>query len=172
MPSGLSTDEVGEKTLDYSLPPKRVEKFLSKEAYVSKGEDYWKEVSSSLIKKLSDKSQKRIRHSEGFDEIRKDIVKMKKRGRTIKISEILEEKENEKNDKEKGSPLVDNTRPNNKDLQVKAKPTPENDNGVLSPEEKKKKYLERADIQEAINIMVDYIGEDSKEPMTVGAKAQ
>ncbi|MBK8203519.1 MAG: hypothetical protein IPK68_14730 [Bdellovibrionales bacterium] len=38
MPSAYSTDEIGEKNLDYSLPPKQVAPFLSRKAYVAEGE--------------------------------------------------------------------------------------------------------------------------------------
>ena len=189
LPSVYATDdEIGEKTLDYSLPPKKMAKFLSKEAYVSKGEGAWKLINKPLIKRLADKSKKRVEKSKDFDKVRKDIAKMKKRGKTIKVSDILDEGEPEGSDKKesvgslnanKHIPLKKFDIKSDKEESVESsnakadkKGEKEPKNGILSAEEKKEKYLKRADIQEAIHIMMDYIEEYSKEPMTVGAKTQ
>lgn len=152
LPSGYSTDDTGEKSLDYSLPPKKVKQFLSPEAYVTNGKGTWKKIKESLIKKLSEKSKKRVKDSEDFNKIRKNIAKAKKRGKTIKVSEILEEEEKEEKEEKKA--------------------VSKKDNGVLSPEERKERYLKRADIQEALNIMVDYIQESSKEAVTTAQKPE
>ena len=157
-PNIYSTDETGEKTLDYSLPPKKIKPFLSKEAYVSKGHGAWKPVDKSLIKLLSEKSKKRIQSSPAFDKVREAITKVKARGKLIKVSEILDDEDEDKSKKTAKTGKKDDKK--KKDMA---------DNGVLSPEEKKKKYLERADIEEALNILVDYV-ESSKGGVLMGAK--
>jgi len=143
-PSLYSTDEIGEKTLDYSLPPSKIKSFLSPQAYVYKGAAKWKPVKKSTITKLSAASQKRISASEDFKKIKDDILKAKKKGKLIKISDILEKSDED-----------DPEGKTKKDLDGKK---PENLSAAERKKQKKEEYLERADIQEAINIMSDYIG--------------
>ncbi|MBC86258.1 MAG: tail-specific protease [Bdellovibrionaceae bacterium] len=135
-PSTLSTDEIGEKNLDYSLPPKRVKRFLSKDAYVRNGSEAWSVVNKGLIKDLNAKSQARIKKNEEFTKIKKDIKKAKDRGKVIKVSELFEEE---------------------KDDDKKDKDHKDDEDYTLTKEEKLKKYLERADIQEAINVAADFV---------------
>ena len=179
MPSEYSMNEVGEKTLDYSLPPKKVKQFLSKEAYVPKGKKgFWKKVTASLARKLGFKSKTRIAASEDFDKIRKSILKNKKRGKLLKVSEVLEDKKDSEEKLTKGttsfqkgkSKITDNKPANGDDDKSSADKSLE-ETGILSPEEKKKRYLQRADIQEALHIMMDYIKESAKS-VTLGAKAK
>jgi carboxyl-terminal processing protease len=51
-PSTYAIDEIGEKTLDYSLPPKKIKEFISPTAFISEGKGSWSPVSKELIKKL------------------------------------------------------------------------------------------------------------------------
>ncbi|MCB0413258.1 MAG: carboxy terminal-processing peptidase [Bdellovibrionales bacterium] len=144
-PSAYSTDEIGEKNLDYSLPPKEVKSFLSKEAYVSSGEGAWKSVDAKIIKVLKDKSLKRVAKNDEFKKIVKEIKKAKSKNKIIKVSELLEE---------------------DKDNQKK-----EDSEQALSRDEKKKKYMERADIQEALNVAADMASEYGGAELTLGQKA-
>ena len=80
-----------------------------------------------------------------------EIKKAKKQGRTIVVGEILKEREEKRaEEKKKG---VDPDR-------------------ILSKEEKQKKYLERADIQEAVNIAADLAAELGKVDIKVGSKSE
>jgi carboxyl-terminal processing protease len=131
LPGPYSTDDIGEKSLDYSLPPKKIPAFLSKEAYVKDGEGVWSEVKSEWIKLLKDKSVARVEKSEDFKKVIEEVKKAKDRGKTIKVSEVLKDKnEKEKKDKAKKK---------------------------LSKDDKTKDYLKRAEIQEATNILMDLI---------------
>ncbi len=139
LPGPYSTDEIGEKSLDYSLPPKTIESFVSKEAYVHEGEGAWHEIKPDWLKTLKDKSVARVDKSEDFKKVLEEIKKSKERGKIIKVSEVLKDK-NEKEKKEK----------------AKKK---------LSKDEKTKEYLKRADIQEASNVLMDLIQvENTKMP--------
>ena len=139
LPGPYSTDEIGEKSLDYSLPPKTIEPFISKEAYVHEGEGTWHEVKADWLKSLKEKSVARVEKSDDFKKIIEEMKKSKERGKTIKVSEVLKDK-NEKEKKEK----------------AKKK---------LSKDEKAKEYLKRADIQEASNVLMDLIQvENTKMP--------
>ncbi len=141
LPSAYSASEdIGEKNLDYSLPPKKIPNFVSEEAYVKKGPDVFKLVDKSTIERLKKASGQRVAASKEFKEVKEEIQKIKKReknGKKIKVSELLEDKDADKSKEEKE----------------------EDEAAVLSREERKKKYLERADVQEAINVAADLYAE-------------
>jgi carboxyl-terminal processing protease len=130
LPGPYSTDDIGEKSLDYSLPPKKIEPFTSKEAYVTEGSDAWKEVKADWIKTLKEKSQTRVDKNTEFKKIIEDLKKSKDKGKVIKVADILKDKD--KNEKEK----------------KKKK---------FSKDEKAKEYLKRQDIQEASQVLLDLI---------------
>lgn len=136
-PSAYSaSEEIGEKNLDYSLDPKKIPNFVSEEAYVKKGPDAFRLVDKKTIERLKKASDARIAASKDFKEVREDIKKIKKReknGKKIKVAELLEDKDADKSKEEKE----------------------EDEAAVLTREERKKKYLERADVQEAINVAAD-----------------
>lgn len=138
IPSPYSTDEIGEKSFDYSLPPKKIAAFASPEAYVKEGEGAWKEIKPEWVKSLKEKSQARVDKSEEFKKITDELKKSKARGKLIKVSEVLKS-DKEKKEKEKSKKLANN----------KAK--------------KNEEYLKRPDIQEATNVLLDLMmTEDSK----------
>ena len=145
LPSKYSIPEFGEKNLDYSLEPlQSMEKFLSPEAYVSKGDGAWKKVSASLIEKLGDKSRERVKGSPAFDEIRENLVKNRESKKLIRVGDLLE-KTREKN-------LT-------KDIS-------------LSKKEKDARYLQRPNVQEAVNIMIDYIQHEGVEKDFIAPKSE
>ncbi len=131
IPSPYSVDDIGEKSMDYSLPPKKLPSFLSKDAYVEKGETAWTEVKPDWIKKLKVRSTERVSKNEDFKKIVDELEKTKKLGKVIKVSEVI---------KEKGE----------KDKKVKK-------SRYAGKEEKEKEYLKRADIQEASDVVADLI---------------
>lgn len=132
LPDKFATDEIGEKSLDYSLPPKSLPKFVSKSAFVTEGEKKWLPVTDNLLNMLRKKSKARVKKSASFAETRKEIKEAKKKKKTIKISEILDPKSiQEQKDKEKER--------------------------NLSKAEKKAKYLERPEIEEAVNVISDML---------------
>jgi carboxyl-terminal processing protease len=99
LPGPYSNDEIGEKSLDYSLPPKKVDPFISKEAYVTEGEGAWKEIKEEWIKSLKEQSQARVDKNADFKKIIEELKKVKEKGKTIKVSDVLKDKD--KNEKEK-----------------------------------------------------------------------
>ncbi|MBX7231532.1 MAG: PDZ domain-containing protein [Bdellovibrionales bacterium] len=143
-PSIYSSDEIGEKTLDYSLPPKKIKEFLSPSAYVTEGKNAWKPLQQAVIDKVNKKSLDRVSKSEDFKKVREEIAKIKKRGFDLIIGELLKDKsEKQKKDKLDGKPGTETSDPSADGAEG---------NLNLSREERKKKYLERADIQEALNV--------------------
>lgn len=131
IPSPYNVDDIGEKSMDYSLPPKKIDAFISKDAYVEKGDGSWQPIKPEWINKIKTRSLQRVSKNEEFKKIEDELEKTKKLGKTIKVSEVL---------KDKGE----------KDKKVKkARYAPK--------DEKEKEYLKRADIQEASDILVDLI---------------
>lgn len=131
LPGPFSTDDVGEKYMDYSLPPKTIDAFLSPEAYVKEGPSAWKEVKTDWIKTMKDRSTERVAKNDEFKKIVEEINKAKARGKVIRVSEVLKDK-NEKEKKDKAKKTAN-----------KAKKTEE--------------YLKRPDVQEAENVLLDLI---------------
>ncbi len=131
IPSAYELDEIGEKSMDYSLPPKKIDSFLSKEAYVESGDDKWLQLKPDWMKTIKARSEERVSKNEDFKKINEELEKTKKLGKTIRVSDILKEK----GEKEK-----------------KVKKTKYADKAT-----KEKEYLKRADIQEATNVLQDLI---------------
>lgn len=131
LPSILAQDEIGEKSLDYSLPPKQITPFLSTEAYVKEGPSAWKQISEATIKTLAEKSKARVAADPEFKKISEELEKLKKQGKLIKVGDAVKDKE--KKDKAKNLK-------------------------TLSREAKDKEYLKRPDVQESLNILADLIG--------------
>jgi len=138
IPSPYSVDDIGEKSMDYSLPPKKIDSFISSDAFVEKGEGAWKKVKSDWIPKLKARSTQRVSKSDDFKKITDELEKTKKSGKVIKVSEVLKDK-GEKEKKVKKSRYA-------------------------AKDEKEKEYLKRADIQEAADVLTDLIDlENGKE---------
>lgn len=134
-PSALHIDDIGEKSMDYSLPPKKLDSFLSKEANTEALDTKWNPIKSDWIKQLKGRSEMRISKNEEFKKISDDLEKTKKLGKTIKVADIMKDK-GEKEKKAKSKRYADK-------------------------KERDKEYLKRPEIQEAANILVDLIAIES-----------
>ena len=165
-PSLYSTDEVGEKTLDYSLPPKTIKSFLSKQAYVKDGPDKWEPVNSTLIKKLNERSQARIKTNEDFKKIIKDKKKIADRGKTIRVAELFDNKDEGSEDKDDEGGIDYNSV---KDSEVPKGMSKDEYIAKLRKEKQVEDYLDRADIQEAINIVADQVAIQKGLDLKLGA---
>lgn len=132
IPSPYSVDDIGEKSMDYSLPPKKIDSFLSKTAYIEKGEGAWTMIKSGWVKSLKSRSQERVSKNDEFKKIVDELEKTKKLGKVIKVAEVIKDK-GEKEKKVKKSRYG------------------------ADKAEKEKEYLKRADIQEAANVLTDLI---------------
>lgn len=127
----IYADELGEKTLDYSLPPVKLPSFLSKDAYVKEGEGAWKEVSGDIVKKLREKSQKRVAADAEFKKQMDEAKKAEEKGKVIKVADILKDNK-EKTEKEK------------KQRQAR-----------YNKDERLKEYLARPEVNEAVAVLAD-----------------
>ncbi len=127
----LYPDELGEKSLDYSLPPVKLPAFLSDEAYVKEGPGAWEKISESIITKLREKSKKRVAADAEYKKQIDEAREAKEKGKIIRVSDILKDNK-EKTEKEK------------KQRQARYNKT-----------ERLKEYLKRPDINEAVAILTD-----------------
>jgi carboxyl-terminal processing protease len=143
-PGPFATDDIGEKSLDYSLPPKRIKEFLSPEAYVTSGVGAWKKIDQPTIDFLKGRAQPRVAKNEEFIKIATEMKKTKERGKTIKLSDALKETKDKKEEQEKKK--------------------------ELSKEEKVAEYEKRPDVQEAANVAGDLLEALSKPSVVIGAK--
>lgn len=131
LPGPYSTDDIGEKYMDYSLPPKTIEAFISPDAFVKEGPGAWKEIKPEWVKSLRERSSERVSKNDEFKKIVEELNKAKARGKVIRVSEVLKDK-------------------NEKDKKDKAKKT-------ANKAKKNEEYLKRPDIQEAESVLLDLI---------------
>ena len=135
-PSILSNDDLGEETLDYVLPGKQIPEFISHAAYVSEGPKKWDLISNSLISFLKGQSVKRVNKNEKFKEIKKEIQELEQKRKTgfaTTIAEIYDKAKEEEEEDDDDEVDVNDT------------------------EAIKKRYVERPDINEAVNIAMDQV---------------
>lgn len=146
-PSELEAEEeeIGEKALDYSLPPNKVDAFISPDAYVTKGPNKWEKVDDKLVDTLKKRSNTRVETSTQFDDIRKKIAKIKNESKEIVLEDSFKDLKERKteNDKKK----------------------------KFSDAEKEADYLKRPEITEAINVAVDAVDFKNQVPLKVLAQA-
>jgi len=162
-PSTFALDEVGEKTLDYSLPPKKIKEFISPTAYVNDGPGKWLPLTKETIKKMKDKSLTRVAAAPEFKKVKDDLDKVKKRGKMIVVGDLIKDKEQAAKEKEK-----DPSKP--KKEVVPGEEGEDDENVTLTREERKKKYLERADVVEAVNVAADLALELRSPSIQLGSK--
>ena len=135
-PSAFATEEIGEKSLDYSLKPKAIAEFRSKEAKVPTGAEAWTEVTKADLDLLKTRASARVAKNPEFVKIAGEIKKAKARGKVVKLSDSLKESKErkEENDSKK----------------------------QFGKEEKLAEYLKRAEIQEALNVAADLYAVQNK----------
>lgn len=138
-PSALETDDIGEKTYDYSLPPQKLDSFISSSAFSTDGKGKWTILDKKTIDTLKDASGKRVASNEEFKKIKDELDKAIKRGKIIELAEVMKEKEETKK---------------------------EESEGPLTKQQKQAKYEKRPEIVEAINVVADLIALQNDIPLT------
>lgn len=139
LPGLFSSEDIGEKSLDYSLPPKKIDTFVSETAFVKEGDGNWQSLKGDWLKTLKEKSQARVDKNEEFKKIKEDVAKAKDRGKVIRVSDILKDKDKLEKEKKK-------TR-----------------NRYGKKEEQEKEYLKRPDVIEATNVLLDLMSITERE---------
>ena len=88
IPTPYAKDEVGEKTLDYSLEPRTIDSFLSPEANATEASTRYAPVTASLIKSLSERSKLRVSKEKKFAEIIKEAEEYARNKGVVKLAEL------------------------------------------------------------------------------------
>jgi carboxyl-terminal processing protease len=138
-PSVLAHQKISEESLPNSLPGKKRQPFLSSTANVFMGPGEWQLVNKDVIDHLRTKAEKRMAKSKDFKKLRDDIKKQQKKpptlltvGDLLKGKNLAAEKDEEADDK---------------------------DQGPLTRDERIKKYLERPETLETLQIAADLVKE-------------
>jgi carboxyl-terminal processing protease len=105
LPSVFTTDDIGEKTMDYSLPPQKIPTFVGNEVNGSEPGKHWIPVDEEIVKKLKKLSLERVAKDEKFTEIVKNVEDAKKNKGVIRLAEMKKkaEEENKKDGKKEKS---------------------------------------------------------------------
>ncbi|MCJ8275381.1 MAG: carboxy terminal-processing peptidase [Bdellovibrionales bacterium] len=140
LPSALDEKEIGEKTLDYSLPPKKIGQFISKDAFVTSGKSKWQKVAKKTIQTLAKRSKARVSKDKEFKEIVEELKKAKEEEKKgLVLGESFEERKDKNEEYEKKK--------------------------ELTKAEELEEYHKRPDVREAINVLVDLVDIQSKVPL-------
>ena len=131
LPGPYSTEEFGEKHLDYSLPEKQIKAFISPEAFVTNGVGSWKKVEPTVVTQLKARSEARVAKNTDFQKIETEMKKAKEKGKIIKLSDALKDTKEKKGEADQKK--------------------------NLNKEGKVAEYLKRADVQEAANVAADLL---------------
>ncbi len=143
LPPTFNDSDVGEKTLDYSLPTQKISPFISKDANAHEAKDRWQPVTGSLIKTLAEKSKARVSKSAKFADIAKKVEQSKKNDGLLRLAELRKQATEER--KKVGK---------NKKKDSKAEFAEEKENDMESPL-----------VEEAVSILADMILEPQQMPV-------
>ena len=131
LPSAFSIKDIGEQSLDYSLPPKSVSSFLSKEAQGSDKDSQWTPITKAMVEKLRAQSLARVSKDKEFDKIRTELAETEKRNGVIRLADALKKQKDSKSSK--------------------------SENKGRRGRESDAKYLEQPQVKEGIEILTDLI---------------
>jgi carboxyl-terminal processing protease len=143
VPSLLDGYDLGEKKLDYSLPPQSTEAFVSKSANTSEALKHWKPLDQSAVAVLARRSEERVQKDPDMGEIAKQLEENVKNRGIVRLSEI---RKKEKEDAGK------------KAHDGKDKASKDSDSKDANDKETNKfKAMQAAFVREGVNILVDMI---------------
>lgn len=138
LPSVLDNDDIGEKTLDYSLPPNSVKSFVSADANATEPDKRWTMIDDRIVSKLIPKAQTRIAAEPKFVEIKKKIDERAKNKGMVKLADIR------KKYREETKPEKDKKKESKK-------------NKANREAEDLKEYLDNPSLQEGLNVLADLV---------------
>ncbi|HVK62316.1 MAG TPA: S41 family peptidase [Bdellovibrionales bacterium] len=132
LPGVFSTDEMGEKSLDYSLEPAKIKSFLSTEAFVNSGAGAWKKVDAPIVNQLKSRSAVRVAANPEFQKIITEAKKAEASAKKpVKLAEVLKDTKEKKDEADSKK--------------------------NLNKEQKAVEYLKRPEVQEAANVAADLL---------------
>jgi len=147
LPTSFDERDIGEKTLDYSLAPQKIDPFISPEAFVMSGKDAWEKIPQKTIQTLAARSQKRVAKDKDFQEIISEVKKAKaEEDKGLVLGESFDERKDKQEEFDKKK--------------------------TLSKVEQVQEYHKSADIREAVNVLVDLIDVQSKVPLKLAHESK
>ena len=96
IPSLLASEDFGEKTQPYSIPPHKTTPFLSAQANGDRPGSRWEPLEDASIERLAALSKARVDASPEFQEIRTKLAEQAKRPSSIAVSEFLHDREEQR----------------------------------------------------------------------------
>ncbi len=100
LPFGFNATKIGEKFLDYSLNPRTIPTFVSKDVNPAEGPARWRPIDAATVLKLDEASKKRVAASGKIAELTKKVAKAEGADGLVKLAELRQEimadKKNEK----------------------------------------------------------------------------
>jgi carboxyl-terminal processing protease len=101
LPPAYAVEDVGEKTLDYSLPPQSMEPFVSANANSTRPELRWESVDSKVVPVLTTRSRERVAKSAKFAEIKRELEEASKNKGIVRLSELRKKSARDKEKEQK-----------------------------------------------------------------------
>ncbi len=145
MPSIFDNDDIGEKTLDYSLPPNSVKSFISGASNAEEPGKHWTPIDDKIVAKLAALAKIRIAAEPKFAEIKKKLDERNKNKGGVKLADIRKKyREETKGDKKK-----------------EAKNSKKKKDKAAREAEDQKEYLESPALQESLNVLADLVATGS-----------
>jgi carboxyl-terminal processing protease len=95
LPSTLSSDDYGEKSQRYSLPPEETTPFLGDAANAEAGAQHWEPVQGDLVALLAERSKSRVASSQEFEEVREKLAEVKESKGVVHLDELMKRREEE-----------------------------------------------------------------------------
>lgn len=93
LPSTLASDDYGEKSQRFSLPPEHTSPFLSATANTSDPKRHWEPVQAEMLALLAERSRERVQSSHAFDEVRERIAETREANGVVVVSELNKQRE-------------------------------------------------------------------------------
>ncbi|MEO1229591.1 MAG: carboxy terminal-processing peptidase [Myxococcota bacterium] len=172
VPSLLSTIEMGEKDLDYSLPPQSTPPFRSA-GVNAKGEDHWQPVTALSVADLAERSRKRVAQKPAFREVESEIEKANEKKAEISLAELLDEEEDEKAEDANKKTEAADKKAEAADKKTEAADKKTDGDAVAEAEEEDEEEslferLEKVFVAEAVDVAVDLARRQA--PKQIGAR--
>jgi carboxyl-terminal processing protease len=129
IPSLYQSEELGERSMDYSLPPQATQVFLGRDANSNDPRSRWSPLDPKLLPELVKRSGERVRKEKGFEQLLKEVEEAKENKGVVRLGDLRK-------------------RASKKDSLVKKD---------RKEREKKMKDIEAPFLEEGVNILADYI---------------
>jgi len=102
IPTRYSSDEIGEKSLDYSLPMRKIPVFKKTTVNSPKPEEHWEPVTAAELEEIRLRSKTRVEKDKDLQEVVKKIAEAKKKKTGIvKLAEVEKEQKEASKDEKK-----------------------------------------------------------------------